>query len=89
MKILQQSILFLDGFVHLYHLCVCVCIRVELYMCSHARVCFVSFGVVHVFLRASVYVCFLAGDEPVLYSHVRSNRIRPQVLCAETARALQ
>lgn len=86
--------LCLEGFVHLYYLCVCVCIRVELYMCLHARVCLFCCVLCMCSLCVSGYVCvcvcvFLTGDEPVLDRHVRSNWVRPQVLCAETARALQ
>lgn len=49
--------LCLEGFVHLYYLCVCVCIRVELYMCLHARVCLFCCVLCMCSLCVSGYVC--------------------------------
>lgn len=77
-----------NGFVHLYYLCVYVCVCVELYTCLHACVCLFCF--VHMFsLCVCVCVCFLPGGEPILDGRIRSKWVRPQVLCAETARAQQ
>lgn len=38
------------------------------------------------FVSLCTCVCFLTGDEPLLDSQLRSERLRPQVLRVETAR---
>lgn len=82
-SLLLEQVFKLVLFISIIFVSVSVC--VELYMCLLACLCLLCC----VCVPACVCVCFLAGAEPVLDGHARSKRVRPQVLCAETARALR
>lgn len=91
---MKQQILFVWKVLFIFIIFVSVFVSVLNCTCAYMLVyaCFVVFCACVLFVCPGMCVCvcvFLTGDEPVLDRHVRSNWVRPQVLCAETARALQ